>query len=113
MGKKDKMKKFKRRTKEELAALISVIDKEVAEGKSIQTACEDNGYAASQYYARIKSLNNSPKPDEPQIIIHGDTQAIEAAPRGYNKRPKAQLTGKCIIMLTDVGSVAQLIRELI
>lgn len=94
-------------TDEQATRIMDEIQKARDEGLSLKQACFKTRHGLATFY-RIKKSGFKPKPRDPQVIIH-EPSAVTT----YVKKPKAQMNGKCFVMITDAHTAAQMIRDFI
>lgn len=99
---------------QEVLSFVKQVDELKAQGMSASQACEKLKSNASRYYNFKKRIADSVPSEGPQIIIHpGSDIALPVTKIQSSKRLKTPLTGKCIIMMAEISSVADLLREFI
>lgn len=105
-------------TGNEKHSLVDKVNKLNEEGYKIKDACQKLGLNTGRYYVwSRKGFGSKPtseaSEDAPKVIVHEEEPRI---PRTYRKtyRKKGVVpasTSKCLIMVTDITSAAQLLRE--
>lgn len=95
------MKKY---TDEEAREIIKQVEAERDNGLNVVKACKKVKTSASKYQFLKARLNKTH-----QVIVHAGSDYPVTQVRPYAKKLKP--TGKCIVMIADISSVAALVRE--
>src|SRR5688572_28112231 len=91
-------------TEEQKRALYEKAQGFRASGLSIKNACAQANIAIATYHSWKAKFE-----DEPKVVVH-NVDEEDYKPKLYNKKPKS--TGKAIVIVTDIGSLASVLKEL-
>lgn len=78
------------------------------EGASIASITKEFKIATGTYQSWRDKYEGVAQP-KTKVVVH-ESEDAEYKPRLYNKRPKA--TGKALVIVTDISSLAQVLKEL-
>lgn len=96
--------KQQRLTDPQIQEILDEVSRERAT-LSLEKACKKVGLSMSRYQYLRARMNKTH-----QVVVHG-AAGLPTVVKAQPVKSKLKVQGKCILMIADVSSVAQLVRE--